>query len=67
MRKSAFFPGHIHLKTAFCTNTCDASLLPVFRKSRKQEYLIQMALQQHLGDSARTAEISIDLEYPRNT
>ena len=36
-------------------------------KRQAIEQAFQMALEQHLGNSARSAEISIDLEYPRNT
>ena len=58
----AILPRTLHHLIASGTKTFEVAILPYQRQGGQQFDFAVMALQQHLGDASRAAEVAIDLE-----
>ena len=63
MRDLTVFPSTFHHFIASGAKPFEMAVFPHWRQGGKQLYFAIMALQQHLGDACRAAEVAVDLEW----
>ena len=62
MRDPAILPSTLHHLIVSGAKSFEMAVLPYRRQGGQQFYFAIMALQQHLGDASRAAEVTVDLE-----
>ena len=60
--EGAIVPRQVDLESAARSEACDSACRPRCGQSRQQADLSLVALQQHLGDCRRAAEVAVDLK-----